>query len=235
MDKTTEQKELAKLIGKLLRDNFGRGPEFIYVSIADHYLVVYLKNFMSPMERILMDTGKEDIVIKTRDTLIQTVYPEIKAYINMVTGLEVEEFYYDWGLQNQSGCLFCKCSNSVSNLQSIELDYQGKQQLHDEIINLSKKVQKAPHEISSFLLDSRYLIITREGILVAIEKEFIRLGLLEQLRIAKSNVEKKYLHNNSHLESILKNPIIDCFIGFNFHKDKIHFVFVLNPATMRRK
>ncbi|SFE48857.1 two-component system, chemotaxis family, CheB/CheR fusion protein [Paenibacillus catalpae] len=47
-------KEIASHIGRLLREAFGKGPQSIFVNISRPFIVIYLRNFLSPTEKILL-------------------------------------------------------------------------------------------------------------------------------------------------------------------------------------
>lgn len=226
MDNKKIQIELASYIGRTLRENFGKGPESVFVSINQRIITVYLRNFTSPTESILLNKDQEEIVQTTRDMLMETLIPEFKAYIRVLTELEVREFYYDWNLHNRSGMFVCIASSSEHNLEN---NYAGKAEIHNEIINVSKQAQKAPEGLTSFLLNNRTLVVTRKGILVPIEKELIRLGSSETLKLAKRNLEKRLLHNNENFEKILNTKIDDSFVDWDFTQDKSVIAFIISP------
>ncbi|WP_231514976.1 Na-translocating system protein MpsC family protein [Oceanobacillus salinisoli] len=94
MELEQNQKELASYIGKLLRDNFGRGPETVFVSIRKPFITVYLRNFLSPMEKVLISEKQDALVQTSRDILMKGLIPEIKAYMKVITGFSIKEFYY---------------------------------------------------------------------------------------------------------------------------------------------
>ncbi|WP_106495779.1 Na-translocating system protein MpsC family protein [Lentibacillus sp. Marseille-P4043] len=225
------QTELASYIGKLLRDSFGKGPESIFVTIEKSVVTIYLRNFMSPMEKALLDQDQVGIFQKTRDSLMKTLIPEIKAYIKIVTGMEMSEFYYDWGLHNRSGIFIGIGADLDTENLWLSESYEGKEQVHQEIMRLSKQVEKAPAEIYSHRLNPRTLLLFRNDILVNIEKELIRQGYAEILRITKRTLEKTYLHNNNHFESILDTSVIDIFVDWDFDKNKSAIVFITKPPT----
>lgn len=229
MSSNPQQTELASYIGKLLRDNFGKGPESVFVTIEKSVITVYLRNFMSPTERVLIEQDQEKIFQQTRDSLMKALIPEIKAYIKILTGIEIREFYYDWGIHNKSG-IFVGISKNLDteNLWLTE-EYEGKEKVHEEISNISQQVEKAPAEIYSCQLNPRTILVFRNDILVNIEKELIREGYQEILLVAKRNLEKTYLHNNNHFESILKATVIDIFVDWDFFKNKSAIVFIIKP------
>ncbi|MED3736933.1 Na-translocating system protein MpsC family protein [Virgibacillus pantothenticus] len=55
--KSTEA-SIASATGKLLRSYFGKGPGALYVSLAHSYLTIYLKDFITPMESVLLEKTK---------------------------------------------------------------------------------------------------------------------------------------------------------------------------------
>ncbi|SET38730.1 Uncharacterized protein YbcI [Oceanobacillus limi] len=223
------QKELASYIGKLLRDNFGRGPETVFVSVKQPFITVYLRKFLSPMEKVLMSEKQESFVQSSRDILMKSLIPEIKAYMKLLTACEIEEFYYDWNLQNQSGMFVAICPESAKLDQLATLDYPGKQEVHEEINNVSQQAQKVPEEVVSIKLNERTIVVIRTGIFVTIEREFIRMGQTEVLRTAKRRVEKRLLHNSTRMESILDAKIDDSFTAWDFERDKSVILFIINP------
>lgn len=231
MENKQVQMELASYIGRTLRENFGKGPESVFVSYNQSILTVYLRNFLTPSENVLLAQDQEAIVQKTRDMLMQTLIPEFKAYIKILTGMEIREFYYDWGLHNKSGVFIGKSASLTEQAEIINDSYEGREHLHEEIKRISIQAQKEPDEVESFLLNQRTLVVIRKGILVSIERELIRLGSSETLRLAKRNLEKRLLHNSNHFEAILKTKVNDIFVDWDFNLDKSAIVLILLPKA----
>lgn len=59
MEKNSVQAEIASYIGKLLRDNFGKGPSSVYVSLKKPFITIHLRDFLAPMERVLLSQGEK--------------------------------------------------------------------------------------------------------------------------------------------------------------------------------
>lgn len=221
--------EISSYISKILRDYFGKGPESVHVTLGKTFIIVYIRNFLSPTERVLMTQNQDESVQKTRDLVMQTLIPEMKAYIKIVTGMEIREFYYDWGLHNKSAMFTGVSSDSTSVDVPIHEEFSGKAELINEIINLSAESEKKPAETYACQINHRTILVIRNGILVRIEKQLIRQGMQEQLKLAKRTLEKGLLHNNNHFEGILNTQIIDVFVDWDFDLDKSVIVFVINP------
>lgn len=92
-------KQLQKLIssytGKLIRTHFGKGPESIYVSIGEKYVVIYLRNFISPVEQVLFENGHMDLVYTMREKVMVLIRSELKSYLEKVIGVRPDDFYED--------------------------------------------------------------------------------------------------------------------------------------------
>ncbi len=228
MERKSNEAEIASYVGKLLRDNFGKGPASVYVSIQEPYMTIYFRDFLAPMERVLVDQKEDMRVEETRDLLMQGLIPEIKASIRVMADLEIESFYHDWSLHNRSGIII-GVMKEVNSFEGRELEgYKEKEQVHDEIIRVSKLAEKAPENVDSCKLNDRTLVVLRDGILVRIEKELIRDGFEEELKLTKRRLEKGLLHDHQ-FESILSAKVEDIFVDWDFNLDKSYIIIIMKP------
>lgn len=228
------QQLIASYTGKLLREHFGKGPESVLVSIGRQYITIYLRNFLTPSERILLQQEHVIIIHQMRDKLMQMVNPEVVGYVHELTGIEPTEIYYDWSLHNQSGIITIICPERLDHEMETSEDYNGKEELEQEIILISQRAQKPPERLYSCEMNNRTLLFVREGILAPIEKEFIRLGHGELLKEVKRNLEKSALHHCTEFEQILNRQILDIFVDWNYELDKSIIVLVTgHPKTVK--
>ncbi|WP_308635814.1 Na-translocating system protein MpsC family protein [Paenibacillus silvisoli] len=224
------QSEIASYVGRLLRETFGKGPQSIFISIKRPFVVFYLRNFLSPTEKILLQQNEIQSIQTTRDILMKSLIPEIKAYLLLLAGMNIREFYYDWGLHNHSGVMVGIEAWDDHGQADLVSGYAGRDELHQEINRISQQVEKRPEELYSCLINERTLLLIRNGILISIEKELIRIGHEESLRLAKRNLEKSHMHNNGHFEEFLHTKVIDVFVDWDFQLDKSVIVLILNPS-----
>ncbi|WP_018751803.1 Na-translocating system protein MpsC family protein [Paenibacillus sanguinis] len=231
MNKNSFQNKIASHIGKMLRDTFGKGPQSIYVSIDHTFIVIYLRNFLTPTEKLLFSQGQIRTVQHTRDIVMASLIPEIKAYLTLLTGINTVEFYYDWELHNRSGVLVARQAEEWAEELATPMTYEGKEPLHQEIGWISDQIQKRPDEIDSFMINDRTLLITRSGVLIDLSKELMGLQLEEPLKQAINHLEKKYLRNNTSIEQIFNTTIVDVFVDWDFAADTSIIVLILMPAS----
>jgi uncharacterized protein YbcI len=232
MVKTNLEKNISSYIGRLLREHFGRGPGNVICTVSGPYVVVHITSFLSPMEKSLMENDQTVYVEKIRDLMVESLTKDITAYIEMNSGQHVSEFYYDWELQNQTGMMIAVMSSSDKEHPLPPLDeYQNSDAVIHEIDKISEEVQKKPEKTYSIMLNSRSLLIIREGIFISLEKELIRLGFQETLRIAKRNLEKRAISESTgRFEDSLGSELTDFFVDWSFDNDKSVILFNLTPS-----
>lgn len=228
MDKTKLEKEISSYIGRLLREHFGRGPGSVFVSLSEPFISVYITQFLSPTERTLLNTEQSTFVQKIRDMLMEPLTNEIRDYIKLQLGKDVQDFYYDWNLDKQTGMFVAVTGDRNVSVLPV---YKNQEKVHYEMAEVSKEAEKYPDEIDSYLLNSRTLIIIRRKILVSIEQELIDLGFHEALRIAKRGLEKRLFEKHKpQFEAHLHSKISDYFIDWNFDLDRSSTVLILDPT-----
>ncbi|MCM3713464.1 Na-translocating system protein MpsC family protein [Halalkalibacter oceani] len=230
METKKKQVEIASRIGKVLRDHFGKGPEGVFVSISEPFVTIFLRRFIAPMEQVLLEQNDLLTIQQTRDKMMDRLLPEIAAIIEESTGVVVDELYYDWTLEQYSGLL---CGISHQDADRSVYTYPNSELVNEEVGHITKKAEKLPDQVASYLLNPRTLVIIRHGILVEIEKELIELGFEEQLTLAKRRLEKALLtKSKEQFEIYLEAQVEDIFVNWDFHADKSIIVFILTPNKL---
>ncbi|MFC0190503.1 Na-translocating system protein MpsC family protein [Fictibacillus aquaticus] len=218
------EREAASVIGKVLRDNFGKGPGNVICSLSDSVLVTYITNFASPVELSLMNIQQNLFVEKTGDLLMHTLKEEMMMFIELKMHLEVNEFFYDWNLDFHTGMLIF-----IFNKDAVYDDfYSNQEKLHDVISKITYEAQRLPDIVQSRRLNTKHLLVFREGLLVNLEKELLTLGFEETLVLGKRRLEKRLIEEyKTIIEQLLSAKIIDFFVVWNFSEDKSYILFVL--------
>nr|WP_272495823.1 Na-translocating system protein MpsC family protein [Bacillus pinisoli] len=225
------QKEISGYVGKLVRDIFGKGPQSVNTTIGYTFVTIYLRNFITPSERVLLEQDQVMTIWQLRDKLMENIIPELRAYIELMTGKKIIEIYYDWNLHNKSAMITCISDEPFTDKDVIDENYKGKESVNKEVVGISEQAQKIPEEIYSCQLNERTIVVIRNGILVRIEKELIRLGHGDLLKRVKRNLEKTYLHNTSQFENVLNSKVVDVFVDWDFDLDKSTILLFINPTV----
>jgi hypothetical protein len=119
------------------------------------------------------------------------------------------------------------CPQLIPNAPEVKYLYDDKSKIELGIIELSQEAEKNPKEVISLEIFPRILLIIRKGVLISIEKEFIRLGRSELLRVIKRNLERKYLSQWNRFDQGLVKRIHEIFVDYNFELDKSVIMIVL--------
>lgn len=105
MDIQAKQKDIASYVGRLLRDSFGRGPQAAYVTLGETHAIIFLREFMSSIEEHLLEDKGPEAVHELRESMMKTIIPEVKRYVESTTGIELNELFYDWNMDRRSGVI----------------------------------------------------------------------------------------------------------------------------------
>ncbi|PGT82288.1 hypothetical protein COD11_15365 [Bacillus sp. AFS040349] len=216
---------ISSFTSKLLRKNFGKGPQSCQSTLCGKYLVTYIRGFISPMEEILIQQGQNNQVDKARTVIINHIIEELKGVVKITFDRDVEESYHDWNFPNNSGVIIFVMDDEVEKCASDQnVDFK---RLETEVARLSQLVQKIPDQIYVYPLSSSLYLIERKGILIPIEKSLIKKGFAEELKITKDELEKTYFHRYGKFDNIFNTTIKDIFIDWNFKEDKSFVAFIL--------
>ncbi|PSL40993.1 uncharacterized protein YbcI [Planomicrobium soli] len=222
------QSEVGGYISTLMREHFGKGPTSVYVSLNSAFLTVHLRGFLAPMEKVLIKQNEQQRVLKTRDFLMNDIREELMEELKKITGLEIAEIREDWNLNTETGMIIAIVNQPIQEESHIWPEGINKEALINRIEKSSNNVEKVPGETEVFWLSNRTVLIKRSKILVGIEKELIRNGFEEELRIAKRPLERKEFESVK-LETVLKRKILESFFDWNFDTDVAYMVLILEP------
>lgn len=100
----------------------------------------------------------------------------------------------------------------------------------ENVIRASKSGLKEPNRTNGYWLDGYALLVERSGILTDLEREFIKNGLIDELRVAKRPLEH-WLVESANISSVLKQKIRERFVDWNFDHDKAYMVLILEPQN----
>lgn len=218
----TKEKTVESLISgftsSILRAHFGKGPESVHVTVHPPFVCIQIKEFLAPIEKTLLSQKEKNRVLETRDLLMLEVRDEFKRNFCRELDLDVLELYADWNLDKRSGIILGVLDNSNFK-ETDKPENIDESTLIEEIIKVSILGQKEPGATKIYWLSDRTLLIERTSIFILLEKELIKNGFIEELKLAKRPLEYK-LFMHSKMEEIMGRPITDVFVDWHFEKDK---------------
>ncbi|MBZ5200056.1 DUF2294 family protein [Planomicrobium chinense] len=218
------EKEVGSYISTLLREYFGKGPSSVYVTIADPYIVIHLRGFLAPTEKILLKQNETRRILETRDILMNELRGEISIELYKIGDFQVNEIYADWNLEEKTGLILGIFDRPTGNpVKGLTKEIKNQKFLR-AVKEVFEKVQKVPDNFEIYSLNDRTILIERSGIFIHIEIELIRAGFFEELKLVKRPLERKMLEQ---LE--LGQNIREVFLDWNFDEDKGYIILILQP------
>lgn len=222
-------KEMSGYISNLLRQNVGKGPTSVFVTIKKPFIAIYLRGFLAPMERILLGQEESQRVLETRDLLINELSPEIKQKLWESAGLDVKDVYADWNLENETGIIIGITNDETEDTELHWPVDTDKKEFENKVNKASKQAEKKPASTESYWLNDRTILVKRKKILVEIEKALIKSGYSEVLKLAKRPLERELL-KKAGIENSLKRDVLEIFLDWDFKCDKGYIVLIIEPA-----
>ena len=91
-DRTTPAAAAADAIVRMHRDHYGRGAGSARSVYQGNYLIVFLEDIYTPVERTLINAGDLDVVRETRAAFQLAMREPFSRAIEEVTGRKVVQF-----------------------------------------------------------------------------------------------------------------------------------------------
>ncbi|ASS65546.1 MULTISPECIES: Na-translocating system protein MpsC family protein [unclassified Paenibacillus] len=223
MENRAALSQLTSQMGKLLRDRFGKGPESIFVSSNEVCVTMHFRQFVSVVEKIMLQQNKDEAVREMRQLVMDLLLPDFKALVQESLDLEIMDVYYDWNLDNHSGIMVGLVDST--KFEAHQEKYRGKPYIHESVRRISEEAEKLPDKLYSFWTNPRTLIVFRSGILIKLEKELLRAGYEPALRVAKRSLEKSMLLTEVDMNRAVGRTPDGLYLDWKFDKDQSIIVY----------
>lgn len=227
----TKEAEIGGYITSLLRENFGKGPTSVYVTLEPPFFTVHLRGFVAPMEKVLLKQGETQRILETRDLLMEDLKEQMQQELKSIADIDVRELYADWNLENETGIVLGIMNEELFPPEESTWEWPdgiSKEEVYKKINQASEAAQKWPEKTEIYWLNERTLLIRRSGILVRIEKELIKNGVVEDLKLAKRPLERDLIKETG-MEAAIARKVQDYFVDWNFETDTGFTVLSLAP------
>jgi uncharacterized protein YbcI len=89
------ERQLSQQLQALYRDRLGHQPGKVTCQLFQQKLAVIIENSITFPERLLATSGQAELALQVRATLAQSIEPYIRAEIERVLAVPVEDFLSD--------------------------------------------------------------------------------------------------------------------------------------------
>lgn len=221
------QTAITQYIELFLENHLGEKPEQVTVTLKPPFLLIHLAGFLLPSEKMFVDQGEWNRVLETRDLIIHSLKADLMSGLGEHTGHSVLDLFVDWNLANKSGLLVASLEKAASPEEFPWPEEVDQEAIREIILMNSMHTQKRPDQTNFYWLSDEILLVKRIGILVEIEKQLIKNGIVEELRLAKRPMEYR-ITKLFNLESLLNGRVLELFVDWDFHRDLSYMVFLLD-------
>jgi uncharacterized protein YbcI len=91
-DQTRQAQEIGNMITRLHREHYGRGATTTRTVFQRNYVVSFLEDIYTPLERTLIDAGQEADVKHTRQVFQMAMGERFSEEVERITGRKVVAF-----------------------------------------------------------------------------------------------------------------------------------------------
>ncbi|MFD2381553.1 Na-translocating system protein MpsC family protein [Paenibacillus xanthanilyticus] len=211
--------EISTWVSKMLRKNFGRGPETCQAFLRHPYLTVTIRGFLSPMEVILLENGHLDSIESSRRIVMNSVLNQLKGVLEVEFDQDVLHFYHDWNFERNTGMIIAVFEGSAAEDDNAADPFPEREALTAEAARISLLVEKTPERTEAYRITPKLYLVKRTGILVPIEKALIAKGYQQALLVTKDELEISYFRREGRFEEIFRQSVAELFVDWNFAED----------------
>lgn len=225
------QSQVSTFTTEFFTNYYGQTPGETEVIYKAPFLLIHIKDFLLPSEELLINSGQTNRVLESRDLLMHSVKDTFLKKLLSVANLAATDLFFDWNLKKKNGLLLIVIDTEMIDASFTVNEESTNSQVKEIIQMNSSLTQKKPEETDLYWLSSSILLVRRSGILVDIEKELIKNGAIEELRLAKRPMEYR-ITKFFNLNSFLPGAVKEIFVDWNFSKDLSYMVLILDtPGT----
>jgi uncharacterized protein YbcI len=214
---------LSSKFSKTLKSKFGKGPETCYVVFKENRLFIYISNFMTSAEEVLVENDQVILANKFRTAVIDLICKEFLPEASKVIQLSFQTFYHDWNYGTNKGIIIIE----PKYIRSEELNdvFFSEKDLFKLMEQVCGKVHKVPEEYKIVKWNQNVCIVECKGVLLSMDRYLYQQGLTDILVQHSREMKSYYLNRKDQFENVFNRVIVDLFITWDYEQDKNFIVF----------
>ncbi|WP_428910743.1 Na-translocating system protein MpsC family protein [Niallia sp. Krafla_26] len=213
---------------KIIKRGIGKGPENCYTVLNANQLYVYIRNFMTPAEEILMNQKEYNLVMKYRSAVISALSNELLKDASQLLEISFDSMYQDWNFHTNSGVLLL-----VNNRPhpDIKLDENFNRKLFQLIRMVGSQFHKTPSEFKVIKYTENSCAIESKEIMFPLERLLIKKGNEDLLLTHTREIKKGYIQHKRLFEDLFNRSIEDIYMMWDCNQSKHYLIFSFKRPT----
>lgn len=221
-----ELTQLSTWLSKLLKKRFGKGPETCHMSVQGDRLLIYIRQYMTPVEDVMKKSGRLELAHQVRAVVIDKVYEEFVEAASDMMGVKLDRYYHDWDYNRNAGILMLEQETSTGG--SIDREEASlKSRLFKQMMQVGSLVHKPPHSMNLLRFGSNVLVVECLGVLLHIERVLADQGDPKLLYERSMEIKDCYLSHKDGFERAMGREIEGLFKLWDFKRDRSYTFFYL--------
>ncbi|WP_456277247.1 Na-translocating system protein MpsC family protein [Bacillus sp. AK128] len=217
--------QLGSTLSRMLKKRFGKGPETCYVTFHSERLTIYMRNFVTPAEEVLLERNQHKLAQQFRNSVMERVFQQFTEEAYHLLHLHFDRYFSDWDYSSNTGILL------VEN-KSLHLDWEDARQVPNQllevIVNISSAAHKIPDKLKMIRITPNILAIRYEGILLQTEKVLIQRGYTELLLERSFEIKQIYMNHKHEFHLPLGRTIAGIYMTWDYQCDECYLFFYLH-------
>lgn len=215
---------LSSTFSKLLKRRFGKGPETCHVILKGNRFYVYMRNFITPAEEVMMNNDQMELALHFRTAVINSVIEEFIPELEDVLGISFDYFYHDWNYDKNTGILLF--DHDQNNEEKVVIRYQS--ELFHLIENVGSHYHKKPSSIKIVKFTQNICAIESKEVILPLERLVYKKGNVDLLYHHACEIKDGYWKNKEKFENLFNRLIEDIFIMWDYKNNKHYLVFIFS-------
>lgn len=216
MSKIEQLTSLENYSSLLCKSQFGKRPDSIEIRTNERCIVFLLRGLIDESD-VRLPKDPDERYTHVYILLDQFISPSLRPKIESVSNTRTSYSFIDWKKDSNAAMIAIFLEPTIDEIP--EDLYAGKASLHQYVDSVTIKDQKSPIAIESFRMEGGLLLIVRYGLMIGLEKRFIKKGFNSQLRLAKREVELDGFGEELPFDELLHRKLKAAYLDWAFEDD----------------
>lgn len=205
------------------KQRFGKGPETCLVTVHANGLTVFIRNYITPAEEVLIEANKTNLAYEFRNTVIEKVINEFVEEATSLLHIPFTSYYCDWDYHKNSGLIVIDKNERIEVSSNSTL----KTKLIEKINEVSSAVHKVPESIHMIKISHNMIAVECVGTILEIEKVLYNKGCTDILQEQAREIKKSYINKKHLFEKVFDRLVEGLFITWDYENDRNYIFFYL--------
>ncbi|MBY0147637.1 Na-translocating system protein MpsC family protein [Neobacillus niacini] len=216
---------LSSTFSKSLKRSFGKGPETCNVILKGNRFYVYMRNFITPAEEVLIKQDKLELAVNFRTSIINAVTEDYLPEVSKVLGISFDSFFHDWNYDKNTGILLLDHSQ-LDHEKNLDSTFENN--LFTLIENVGSSYHKKPASLKVIKFTQNICAIESKEVLLPLERLVYEKGNADLLLQQAWEIKTGYWKNKGQFEGLFNRLIEDMFMMWDYKNNRNYLVFIFN-------